>query len=139
MLLQGLKNKTIKISTQKDDKGNVIPPTLSDGEIYVTVEETDIQSPEFVDIAEYRSTYMNDLDFLENQYKTSMAYAITKDGDVWTYIDGHIINTGINLDYFGPTSNYSLSNTEVTKDNIDLNISANTTTVSYTHLRAHET
>lgn len=135
------KNKTIKISTQKDDKGNVIPPTLSDGEIYVTVEETDIQSPEFVDIAEYRSTYMNDLDFLENQYKTSMAYAITKDGDVWTYIDGHIINTGINLDYFGPTSNYSLSNTEVTKDNIDLNISANTTnnTISAVIKRGTET
>lgn len=122
--------------------------SLEDGESYITaVQSTNTKLPKFVDIAEFRDSYLTMLatsyigpDFIEGSStrheeffvdysetdKYALCYAIAEDGEIWTYINGYVIDTGINLDYFGPTGNYLLSNTKWTNKNINLTPSGNT-------------
>ena len=142
-------NKTIKMLS-KDTLKRAVVPTLEEGEYFIDVEETNDELPKFVDIAEYKDDYLTRTNYLAvkqsgysylytdcnytNPDKYAMVYAITEDGEIWIYINGCVIDTGRNIDYFGPTANYSLSNTEWTNKDISLVLTANTTTVSYTHL-----
>ena len=130
---------TIKMFS-KDSENKVIIPELKEGESFIGIEEINKELPKFVDIAEYRDEFLTTMNYKKTTFldeddyynyekpdKYAMVYALTDEGEIWTYINGYIVDTGINIDYFGPTSNYSLSNTEMTKNNINLNISANTT------------
>ena len=133
---------TIKMFSKSYEK-EAITPELKEGESFIGIEKINEELPKFVDIAEYRDEYLTRMGYTsarrdtgyysnftynyEKPDKYAMVYALTDEGEIWTYINGYIVDTGINIDYFGPTSNYSLSNTEMTKNNINLNISANTT------------
>ncbi len=135
-------NKTIKMLS-KDTLKRAVVPTLEEGEYFIDVEETNDELPKFVDIAEYKDDYLTRTNYLAvkqsgysylytdcnytNPDKYAMVYAITEDGEIWIYINGCVIDTGRNIDYFGPTANYSLSNTEWTNKDISLVLTANTT------------
>lgn len=54
-------------------------------------------------------------------------YAIAKDGEIWAYIGGYIVDTGINISLFSPTINYTLNSTNWTNEPVTLNFTENTT------------
>ena len=132
-------NKTIELFSKYDEEMEKY-----NNEIYIDVQKSDELLPEFVDIAEYRDSYMSMLvsfnytkeednldrgkviDYLKAD-PYALCYAISTDGEVWAYIGGCVIDTGVNLDFFGPTTNYTLSNTKWTNQNICLVYTENTT------------
>ena len=106
---------------------------------YIDVQPSDEELPYFIDIAEYRDCYLtfaagswNVTNYTEeyigydNTDKYAVCYAISKDGEVWIYLGGYIIDTGVNLDYFGPTTNYTLNETNWTNQNVELDFTENT-------------
>ena len=110
-----------------------------DADNITAIEDTNIKLPKFVDIAEARDS--NLISMLKNIYRNHttlisstnfetadkyiICYAIAENGEIWAYINGYIVDTGINLDYFGPTSNYKLDNINWTNKNITLTPSGN--------------
>lgn len=122
-------NKTIKFFDITSGESNT---DKEENEIYFDVQESNEQLPRFVDIAEYTESQMTVHDEYNN-YDNSTAnkyipvYALAENGEVWAYIGGCIVDTGVNLEYFGPTANYNLSNNNWTNQSITLNSSENTT------------
>ena len=141
--------------------GRDIISKLNGGESYIGVEEAEGDLPEFIDIAEYRDTYLIEIMkkfsrgtyYVANyDYASTMtpAIAISKDGEIYIYLldsylvekthdsttgkylpaldtrTGYVVDTGINLDYFGPTANYNLDNSNWTNQDIKLALSGNT-------------
>ena len=76
--------------------------------------------------------YINDennttsLDY-SNADSYAECYAIAKDGEIWAYIGGYIVDTGINISLFSPTINYTLNSTNWTNEPVTLNFTENTT------------
>ena len=143
----GIYNQEEKEITLFKNDYNASHNTLRESEINIGVQETEKELPEFVDIAEYRNSYLAmfvyryegdvlppyfdrneiiDLDYNEPD-KYALCYAVAKDGEIWAYIGGYIVDTGVNLDFFGPTSNYSLNNTKWTNKDINLDFTEKTT------------
>ena len=127
--------RTIRVFNNKKEAENVV---LKEKQVFIDVEADRRDVPKFVDIAEYRdsnlamlvSGYMDGEETVtinnSNENPYSVCYAITKEGDVWIYIGGYVVDTKINLNYFAPTINYSLDNTKWTSENINLNLIENT-------------
>ena len=122
-----INNKTIELRNQSEYF------TTGEGEIFIEFNGLFDQLPKFIDIAEYRDSHLTRLYYKnindpESNYNvdysepdtTTKVYAIDENGQLWTYIEGHIIDTGINLDYFGPTLDYSIDDTSWTNKNIKL-------------------
>ena len=135
-------NKAIRFfnGLKRNEDGTLKDVTKKDDEIYFDVQESNEQLPKFVDIAEYTESqmtvhyeYQTNGEPNEKNYDNSTAnkyipvYALAENGEVWAYIGGCIVDTGVNLEYFGPTANYNLSNNNWTNQSITLNSSENTT------------
>lgn len=137
-------NKTITLfETLYNSDGSLLNTNKSDDEIYFDVEASEEKLPKFIDIAEHTESFLTsheqyswnpnngswkaEIDNNEKANQYARCYAITAEGEIWTYIGGYIVDTGINLDYFGPTANYNLSTNNWTNKNINLNFSENTT------------
>ena len=111
---------------------------LKENELYINVQPIEGNLPEFVDIVEYRDTYLTRPSYTIGAYSNvvfidsgdvdryARCFAIAKDGKVYAYINGFAIETAMNLDYFGPTANYELSNSNWTKQDLDLKLLPNT-------------
>ena len=151
------KGKLIKVNSEgygeefEDDKIKLfsdpyIAQTSSSSE-QIGVEPLNETLPKFVDIAENRNSYLgmlayrylgDEIDELyhtrekfildySNKDKYALCYAVSEDGEIWAYIGGYIIDTGRNLDFFGPTTNYVVDNTNWTNQDINLHFTENTT------------
>ena len=115
-------------------------PELPEGLYYIGLEAEEGELPEFADIAEYKDDYLtnnitiretnNETDITQNYDtadKTAKCYAVGKDGQVYLYFNGYVIDLKQNLDFYGPTVNYSIDNSNWTNENINLELTANTT------------
>ena len=140
-------NKAIRFfnGLKRNEDGTLKDVTKKDDEIYFDVQESNEQLPRFVDIAEntesgltahyeyiwiaHRGSAEENKDNYDNSTanKYIPVYALAENGEVWAYIGGCIVDTGVNLEYFGPTANYNLSNNNWTNQSITLNSSENTT------------
>ena len=140
-------NKAIRFfnGLKRNGDGTLKDVTKKDDEIYFDVQESNEQLPRFVDIAEntesgltahyeyiwiaHRGSAEENKDNYDNSTanKYIPVYALAENGEVWAYIGGCIVDTGVNLEYFGPTANYNLSNNNWTNQSITLNSSENTT------------
>ena len=140
-------NKAIRFfnGLKRNEDGTLKDVTKKDDEIYFDVQESNEQLPRFVDIAEntesgltahyeyiwiaHRGSEEENKDNYDNSTanKYIPVYALAENGEVWAYIGGCIVDTGVNLEYFGPTANYNLSNNNWTNQSITLNSSENTT------------
>ena len=130
--------KVIKLYA-RDVDAYPIEENLGENEIYINVQKIEGNLPEFIDIVEYRDTYFarpsytvqygTFFEYIDsgNTDKYAKCFAIAKDGSVYAYINGCVVETKMNLDYFGPTANYELSNSNWTNSNINLKLSDNTT------------
>ena len=140
-------NKAIRFfnGLKRNEDGTLKDVTKKDDEIYFDVQESNEQLPRFVDIAENTESgltahyeyiwiaHSGSAEENQDNYDNSTAnkyipvYALAENGEVWAYIGGCIVDTGVNLEYFGPTANYNLSNNNWTNQSITLNSSENTT------------
>lgn len=127
--------KTIQLFKNENTK----QVNLEKDEIYIDVQTDGKNLPQFVDIAECRDSYLAMLlsGYVNSEEETvvldyskadeyAKCYAISADGQIWTYIGGYIVDTGINISFFGPTLDYTLNNTNWTNKNVTLNFTENT-------------
>ena len=133
------KENAIKMFESSEKKADL---NEENEEYYISVEKDETKEmPKIVDIAEYRDSYLTNMQYYDSTYnKYNVQYfatdffakvlAVDENGEIYIYLnylnDGYLIDTGLNLDYFGPTVNYSLSTTEWTNQDINVEISENT-------------
>lgn len=97
---------------------------LQNDECYIDVKVANVTLPKFVDIAELREGSLLDLNYRVNSEENiieNKCYAISESGQIWLYLGGYIVDTGVNIEMFGPTINYTLNNTKWTNENLKLN------------------
>lgn len=131
-------NNSIKIVDKTDDNANnnqINKEQIEkNNEYFIKIENISEDIPQFVDIIEYNNISIFDNLFklegkqvtIENLNENLRFYAITKTGEIWTYLNGYMIYTGINLNLFNPIVNYTISNTNSTNEDILIDFTEDT-------------
>lgn len=119
---------------EHDSNGELIIPELGEDDVFVNIESEKEDLPEFIDIAEYGESSLVEISYLiegkkvecEDIEQNTKCYAVEKNGEIWAVFGEYIVDTGLNINYFTPTANYTLNNTRWTNESVILNTTENT-------------